>query len=69
MGHQDEVTCVAVSMNDKAQVISGSRDCNLIVWDADTGGEVFTLSQHSAPVTGVAISADSLVAVSGICKF
>lgn len=65
VGHSDEVTCVAVSLNDKAQVISGCKDMNLIVWDVDTGGEVFTLTGHSAPVTCVAISADSLVAVSG----
>lgn len=58
MGHSDAVLTVAVSVTNKSQVISGSKDCNLIVWDLNTGEEVHTLAGHLAPVTHVRVSAD-----------
>lgn len=65
VGHSDAVTCVAVSVANKTQVISGSKDCNLIVWDIHTGEEIHTLAGHLAQVTCVKISADGTTAVSG----
>lgn len=64
-GHSDAVTCVAVSVNNKNQVISGSKDSNLIVWDIHTGEEIHTLAGHLAQVTCVKVSADGTTAVSG----
>lgn len=65
VGHSDAVTCVAVSVTNKTQVISGSKDCNLIVWDIHTGEELHTLAGHLAQVTCVKVSADGTTAVSG----
>lgn len=65
VGHSDAVTCVSVSVTNKTQVISGSKDCNLIVWDIHTGEEIHTLAGHLAQVTCVQISADGTTAVSG----
>lgn len=58
MGHSEAVTCVAVSVTNKTHVISGSKDCNLILWDLHTGEEVHTLAGHLGPVTCVRVSAD-----------
>lgn len=58
VGHSDAVLTVAVSVNNKSQVISGSKDCNLIVWDISTGEEIHTLAGHLGPVTCVNLSAD-----------
>lgn len=65
VGHSHAVTCVAVSVTNKTQVISGSKDTNLIIWDIHTGDEIHTLAGHLAQVTGVKISADGTTAVSG----
>lgn len=65
VGHTDHVTCVAVSVTNKSQVISGSKDSNLIVWDIITGADLFTLSGHLGYVTCVQLSADGTLAVSG----
>lgn len=58
VGHSDAVNAVAVSVTNKSQVISGSKDCNLILWDLHTGEEIHTLAGHLAPVTCVRVSAD-----------
>lgn len=58
VGHSDAVLTVAVSVNNKSQVISGSKDCNLIVWDISTGEEIHTLAGHLGAVTCVKVSAD-----------
>lgn len=36
VGHTDGVNCVAVSVTNKSQVLSGSKDFNLILWDLHT---------------------------------
>lgn len=59
------MTCVAVSVLNKTQVISGSWDCNLIVWDINTGSDVHLLSGHLGKVTCVRVSGDGTIAVSG----
>jgi NACHT domain- and WD repeat-containing protein len=58
VGHSDAVLTVGVSVTNKSQVISGSKDCNLIVWDLHTGEEIHTLAGHLGPVTCVKVSAD-----------
>lgn len=65
IGHTDSVTCVAVSFSDKSQVISGSCDNNLIVWDINTGADLYTLSAHLSYVTCVKLSGDGTIAISG----
>ena len=58
VGHSDAVLTVAVSVTNKSHVISGSKDCNLILWDLHTGEEIQTLAGHLGPVTCVKVSAD-----------
>ena len=58
VGHSDAVLTVAVSVTNKSQVLSGSKDCNLILWDLHTGEEIHTLAGHLGPVTCVRVSAD-----------
>lgn len=58
------VTCVAVSITNKTQVVSGSWDCNLIVWDINTGSDVHLLSGHLGKVTCVKVTGDGTIAVS-----
>lgn len=65
VGHTDAVTCVSCSVTNKSQVISGSKDTNLIIWDLHTGEEIHTLAGHLGPVTCVKVSADGTTAVSG----
>ncbi|XP_019876166.2 protein qui-1 [Aethina tumida] len=65
IGHNDAVTCVAVSISEKNQVISGSCDNNLIVWDINTGADLHTLSAHLSYVSCVKLSGDGSIAVSG----
>ena len=66
VGHEDEVTCVALAMrNSSPLLVSGSRDHNIIVWDVGTGSEALLLQGHLDVVTCVRISADGTVAVSG----
>jgi WD40 repeat protein len=70
VGHSDAVTAVAVSVTNKSQVISGSKDCNLIVWDLHTGEEIHTLAGHLGPVTCVKVSADGKVdKTSGLARW
>lgn len=65
VGHSDIVTCVAVSITNKTQIVSGSWDCNLIVWDINTGSDLHLLSGHLGKVTCVKVTGDGTIAVSG----
>ena len=58
VGHSDAVLTVAVSVTNKSHVLSGSKDCNLILWDLHNGEEIHTLAGHLGPVTCVRVSAD-----------
>lgn len=58
VGHSDAVLTVAVSVTNKSHVLSGSKDCNLILWDLHTGDEIHTLAGHLGSVTCVRVSAD-----------
>jgi WD40 repeat protein len=63
-GHTGWVSRVAFSP-DGLQIVSGSEDQTLKVWDATTGQEILTLKGHTDGVEGVAFSPDGKRIVSG----
>ena len=63
-GHSGGVSSVAFS-HDGKQVVSGSWDKTLRIWDAVTGKEVQKLEGHSHWVNSVAFSHDGKQVVSG----
>jgi hypothetical protein len=64
VGHEGSISCVSTAPLNSTIVISGSQDCNLIVWDMTTGSEQFTLSGHNANVINVKLTLDGSSAVS-----
>ncbi len=64
MGHSDTVYAVAFSP-DGAQVLSGSRDKTLKLWDTVSGHLIRTFAGHSEPVVSVAFSPDGARVLSG----
>ncbi|MEH1860932.1 MAG: serine/threonine-protein kinase [Nostoc sp.] len=63
-GHLERVSSVAISSNVQI-VVSASEDKTIIVWNLNTGEQIYTLSGHSDAVNCVAISPDSQTVVSG----
>src|SRR5258708_454125 len=57
-------TAVAIS-EDGMQIVSGSTDRTVQVWDASTGAELNVFLGHSSPVSSIAISSDGMRIVSG----
>ena len=78
-GHADHVTAVASAFNQSSStlsgssgclnkelvVVSGSRDGQLIVWDAQHGSEIHSIKLHSSAVTSIRLSVDGTTFVSG----
>ncbi|KAE9385621.1 hypothetical protein BT96DRAFT_574609 [Gymnopus androsaceus JB14] len=62
--HEDEVNSVAFSP-DGTQIVSGSGDQSVRIWDASTGKEMHKLEGHTDQVTSVAFSPDGTQIVSG----
>lgn len=62
-GHTRAVTACAYSP-DGHRIISGSSDCTLKIWDAESGADLATLSGHSQEVTACAYSPDGKQVVS-----
>ena len=63
-GHKGSVQAVAISP-DGRQVVSGSYDNTLRVWDLASGECLHTLEGHKKPVHAVAVSPDGRQVVSG----
>jgi WD40 repeat protein len=64
-GHTDKIWCAAFSL-DRKQIVSGSEDRTIRVWDAQTGSAVLRpLKMHSSGVCSVAFSPDGRRIASG----
>jgi WD40 repeat protein len=63
-GHTISVHSVAFSPDGK-QIVSGSFDKTIKLWDAVTGKEILTFKGHTDPVFSVAFSPDGKRIVSG----
>jgi WD40 repeat protein len=63
-GHAQLIVCVAFSP-DGSQIISGSKDKTVRVWDAVSGKHKHTLKGHTDGVRSVAFSPDGLQIISG----
>ena len=61
---QSSVYAVAVSPDGK-QIVSGSHDRLVRIWDASTGNELKVLKGHTGNVNSVAFSPDGKKIVSG----
>jgi WD40 repeat protein len=63
-GHTNDVISVAYSP-DGSQIVSGSWDKTIKIWDASTGAEIRTLTGHTNGVISVAYSPDGSQIASG----
>ena len=65
IGHTGQVNCISYSLNGK-QIISGSYDSTIRIWDAETGAVIGEpLHGHAGPVWSVAYSPDGRHIISG----
>lgn len=58
-GHSQSVTSLAASPDDKKQVISGSADGTVRLWNAELGEQLRTWN-HGSPVTAIAMRPDGV---------
>ncbi|MBM3831422.1 MAG: hypothetical protein FJ406_12935 [Verrucomicrobia bacterium] len=56
-GHTAAITALETSPTTPTQILSGSADASVRVWNVETASQVRTVA-HGAPVTAVAVSAD-----------
>ena len=63
-GHAGSVQSVVVTPNEQ-QIVSGSTDETIKVWDLESGKEVRTLSGHDGSVSAVAVTPNGRQVVSG----
>ena len=63
-GHTEAVQSVMFS-GDGMQIVSGSIDMSVWVWDASTGVELKKLTVHTGAVSSVAFSSNGMQIVSG----
>lgn len=66
VGHEGPVTCAACAPLSPSMVVSGSGDCNLIVWDLTTGNDNFKLRGHTETINCVKLTLDGSLAISGM---
>ena len=57
-GHNDHVVALAYSPDGK-YFASGSKDKNFILWDAETGKQIFQKTEHHQPVYALTFTSDS----------
>ena len=63
-GHDDIVSCVTIADHNR-NIISGSHDKTLIVWNLSTGEIEQTLKGHTDIITSAKMTADGSIVVSG----
>ncbi|VDM39179.1 unnamed protein product [Toxocara canis] len=63
VGHEDIVRCCAIA-EDERLVVSGGRDCQIIMWRVSTGDALLSINTN-APLTAISITADASVTFSG----
>lgn len=63
VGHSMRVNAVVFSP-DSQQAVSGSEDCSVRIWNANTGECLHTLAAHEKPVNSVAWSSDGQLILS-----
>ena len=58
-GHDDTVTCLALSASGRT-IVSGQKgdNCDVVVWDFETRQEIYRFQEHDAGVAQVELSAD-----------
>jgi len=65
VGHSGSVRSVAFNPQNPSQLLSGSADQTLILWDLATNEPLMTLSDHTDEVSSVAFHPDGRQAASG----
>jgi WD40 repeat protein len=67
-GHKGRVCCVAFSHDGKT-IVSGGEDGKVIVWEVDTGKQLYSFDEEGAEVMDVAFSRDGKTVISATFKW